>query len=111
MEEYGFKKVASWLTPSWIDVNTELMNKYYSSMTEGLRRSLHELRGAHNLWYIYSKPNYVESVRKDLLEYDSKISDTATYDHEKILDELGYRVNERLPLGSGMNLWKIEFEN
>ena len=111
MEEYGFKKVASWLTPSWIDVNTELMNKYYSSMTEDTKLALHKLRGAHNLWYVYSKPNHVESVKKALSEYDSRSSSTVTYDHEKILDEFEFRINEMLPLGSGMNMWKIEFEN
>ena len=67
-EGHTFEKVASWLTPSWIDVNTELMNKYYSSITEDRKLALHKLRGAHNLWYVYSKPNHVESVKKALSE-------------------------------------------
>ena len=29
-EEYGFKRIAWWRSPSWIDVNTELMNRYYT---------------------------------------------------------------------------------
>ncbi len=99
------------MTPSWIDVNTELMNRYYSPMSEDTKRALHKLRGAHKLWYVYSKPNYVESIKESLSKYDSKSIEIATYDHEKILDEFEFRVNERLPLSSDMNLWKIEFEN
>ena len=36
-EEYGFDRVAWWVTPSWIDVNYELMNKYYTSINHDIK--------------------------------------------------------------------------
>ena len=61
MDEHGFEKIASWITPSWIDVNTELLNKYYiQPKPYRTIEFLRNLRGAHNLWYVYSKPKYKE---------------------------------------------------
>ena len=107
---YGFEKIASWITPSWEDVNTEITNYYYSKMTEDMVKTLHNLRGAHNLWYVYSKSKYVKRIKEALIEYEDRRHTTAIYDHEKIIDECGFRVNEILPLGSSTGLWKIEFE-
>src|ERR671939_1203288 len=58
-EEYGFKRIAYWKTPSWEDVNTEIMNRYYTKMSVQTRQALFEMRGAHNLWYVYSKRAHV----------------------------------------------------
>ena len=46
---HGFERIASWITPSWEDVNTEIMNRYYTNMPEQKRAELSRLRGAHNL--------------------------------------------------------------
>src|SRR5215213_10110927 len=49
-EEFGFQRVAWWRTPSWIDVNGELMNRYYTpSLDSGKKEQLAKLRTAHNL--------------------------------------------------------------
>jgi hypothetical protein len=113
MEEYGFRKVASWLTPSWIDVNTELMNRYYSPMSEDTKRALHKLRGAHNLWYVYSKPNYVESIKEALrsqFSQENKVKNYG-YEFEKVLDESGYKYLENFNIGNKNHLlWDIVFD-
>src|SRR5919199_1635449 len=41
---HGFQRVAWWRTPSWEDVNTEIMNKYYTKMPEGRRVQLAKMR-------------------------------------------------------------------
>ena len=51
-EEFGFRRIAWWRTPSWIDVNYEIMNKYYTKMSNEEHDYLFDLRGAHNLWYV-----------------------------------------------------------
>ncbi|MGI0047995.1 MAG: hypothetical protein ACREAW_00500, partial [Nitrososphaera sp.] len=51
---HGFQKVAWWRTPSWEDVNTEIMNRIYTKMPDDKRVGFAKMRGAHNLWYIYS---------------------------------------------------------
>src|SRR6185437_3373991 len=64
-EEYGFEKIASWITPSWIDVNTELMNKYYTKeIKEKDLQVLKKLRGAHNLWYVYCVPELKDKLKE-----------------------------------------------
>ena len=61
---HGFERVASWRTPSWEDVNTEIMNRYYTQMSNEIYHSLSRLRGAHNLWYVYSKKRrYSEAIK------------------------------------------------
>jgi hypothetical protein len=110
MEGFGYEKVASWITPSWIDVNTELMNKYYSKISDEIIKSLSELRGAHNLWYVYSKPKYKESIREALGEIEKGNYFNPPYQHEKILDECGFRIGEILPACPSSELWKISFE-
>ena len=108
----GFEKVASWITPSWIDVNTEIMNKYYSKIPNKLIEKLAELRGAHNLWYIYSKPQLKEKIKDALklcLEKESEKS-FEKYNHEKVLDECGFGFKESIPLNPDLYLWEIEIE-
>src|ERR671921_543580 len=44
---HGFQRVAWWRTPSWQDVNTEIMNRYYTKMSDSRRTELARMRGAH----------------------------------------------------------------
>jgi len=111
----GFEKVASWITPSWIDVNTELMNKYYTNKIKNEEiEKLRNLRGAHNLWYVYSKPQLKEKIKVALkmwIEQEIKIKDLdEKYSHEKILDECGFSFKESLPLNPDLYLWEIKIE-
>jgi hypothetical protein len=110
MEGFGYDKVASWITPSWIDVNTELMNEYYSKISDEIIKSLRELRGAHNLWYVYSKPKYKKNIKESLREIEKENYGNPPYQHEKILDECGFRIGEILPACPSLELWKITFE-
>jgi SAM-dependent methyltransferase len=110
MDEYGFEKIASWITPSWIDVNTELLNKYYSKVSHKTFEFLKQLRGAHNLWYVYSKPKYKDIIKETLIKSIRKANNKDVYEHEKILDECGFSYNEMLPSNRDICLWKINFE-
>ena len=110
MDEYGFEKIASWITPSWIDVNTELLNKYYSKISPRTVEFLKQLRGAHNLWYVYSKPKYKDIIKETLIKSSKKDYNKDVYEHEKILDECGFSYNEMLPSNPDICLWKINFE-
>ena len=110
---YGFEKIASWITPSWEDVNTEITNNYYSKMTEDMVKTLHNLRGAHNLWYVYSKPKYVERIKEVLrnrITSENK-ERTNVYGFEKTLDESGFRYLENINSGNkNYLLWNIVFD-
>ena len=109
----GFEKVASWITPSWEDVNTELMNKYYSKIPSELVEKLADLRGAHNLWYVYSKPQLKEKIKNALklfVKEESIKIDCTEYAFESILDNTGYRYFEMLKNPSQRHrLWDILF--
>ena len=107
---HGFEKIASWVTPSWIDVNTELMNKYYTNNLKDEKiRELKNLRGAHNLWYVYCKPE-LKNILKETLEELKMKTIEEKYKHEEILDECGFGFKEALPLNSGLYLWEIKIE-
>ena len=110
MDEYGFEKIASWITPSWIDVNTELLNKYYSKISNRTIEFLKQLRGAHNLWYVYSKPKYKDIIKETLIKSSKKDYNKDVYEHEKILDECGFSYNETLPSNQDICLWKMKFD-
>jgi hypothetical protein len=110
MDEYGFEKIASWITPSWIDVNTELLNKYYSKISNKTIEFLKQLRGAHNLWYVYSRPKYKDIIKETLIKSNKKDYNKDVYEHEKILDECGFSYNEVLPSNPDICLWKINLE-
>ena len=95
---HGFEKVASWITPSWEDVNIEITNRYYTKISNKLIQNLIDLRGAHNLWYVYCKPqlkNTVKSVLKWCLEEELK-KESLQYEFETVLDNTGYKYFERL---------------
>jgi hypothetical protein len=115
-EEYGFKRIAWWRTPSWIDVNTELMNKYYTSSfpAEQGKYHLSELRAAHNLWYIYARECILNEVVAGLMSsvaHEKEMSSKGQFDFESVLDECGFHYMECLPSLSNKDerLWEINF--
>jgi SAM-dependent methyltransferase len=115
-EEFGFKRVAWWRTPSWIDVNTELMNKYYSSTLQSDQKQyqLSKLRSAHNLWFIYARAcvfNQVVAGLKSSVAIEKEASSRRRFDFESILDECGFHYMEDLPSLSNKvdRLWEVKF--
>jgi SAM-dependent methyltransferase len=114
-EEFGFKRVAWWRTPSWIDVNTELMNKYYSSTLQPDQKyQLSKLRSAHNLWFTYARAcvfNQVVSGLKSSVAIEKETSSRRRFDFESILDECGFHYMENLPSLSNKvdRLWEVKF--
>jgi hypothetical protein len=105
---HGFERIASWRTPSWEDVNTEIMNRYYTSMPEEKRAKLASLRGAHNLWYVYAKPARRKSAVNALQKQVEIEQPSDRYDFEDLLDECGYRYMEKLE-GHADPLWQVRF--
>jgi SAM-dependent methyltransferase len=115
-EEFGFHRIAWWRTPSWLDVNYQIMNKYYTKMSNQVYDYLFNLRGAHNLWYIYTKNlEYVETI-KNALNHSTK-KDQAKYDFEQVIDECGFEYSEKSLFSKEINnnslfsLWNIEFDS
>lgn len=113
-EEFGFQKIASWRTPSWIDVNTELMNKFYSYHLKSNLNFLSNLRTANNLWYVYSKPEQsakiINSLKNHFITEEKNMISKKRYDFEDLLDASGFHYGEKLLLQSSKrNLWKLEF--
>jgi hypothetical protein len=112
-EDLGFHKIAQWRTPSWEDVNIELMNKYYSKITNDMYRRLSNLRGAHSLWYVYSRNLYKSRKIKESLGtcFRQEPILNQAYDFEAVLDECGYGYLELLPLkrfGTKLGrLWQV----
>ena len=113
-EEFGFRRIAWWRTPSWIDVNYQIMNKYYTNMSNEIYDYLFDLRGAHNLWYVYIKnSDYIDKVRKTLIHCQQK--DQTKYDFEQVMDECGFKYFEDSQFSEEGNenelfsLWKIKF--
>jgi SAM-dependent methyltransferase len=114
MDEYGFEKIASWITPSWIDVNTELLNKYYSKISNKTIEFLKQLRGAHNLWYVYSRPKYKDIIKETLREClkDERQREIHAYEFEKVLDDVGYGYFESIKtINKNYQLWNIDFRS
>jgi SAM-dependent methyltransferase len=112
---HGFRRIAAWRTPSWDDVNTEIMNRYYTSISGETRRNLSKLRTAHNLWYIYSKPSRFSIVRCALMEcikQEDYNFPREHYDFESVLDDCGFGYHEELDeptseIGASDSLWEI----
>jgi SAM-dependent methyltransferase len=115
-EEFGFRRIAWWKTPSWIDVNYQIMNKYYTPLTDEIKKELFKLRSAHTMWYIYTKENLstvVNNALKLCFKNESQQSlDDGRYNFEEILDECGFHYNEELvALTSAKKaLWNVFFE-
>jgi hypothetical protein len=118
-EEFGFNKIASWRTPSWFDVNSELMNNYYTNLLIDkvtLRQHLSRLRTANNFWYVYS----IRSISKEITtvlkshiqkEEEDDLSSRERFDFESILDECGFGYHEKLSslISTEKHLWKVQF--
>lgn len=111
-EEFGYQRVAWWRTPSWIDVNAELMNRYYTpSLDARKKEELARLRSAHNYWYVYARPDDAGKVRSGLQSWLGREDPAYGYDFEAVLDECGFRYNEELPaLATGKKLWEVMFD-
>lgn len=111
---HGFERVAWWKTPSWEDVNIELMNRYYTrelAEQQSRREYLHLLRGAHNLWYVYARPSLkskVANALRDQMGLEGDLQSIGTYDFEHVLDDCGFSFLEGLD--NGEMLWKINFD-
>ena len=111
----GFDRIASWRTPSWDDVNTEIMNRYYTSISKETRQDLSKLRSAHNLWYVYCKPSksdIVRSVIKKCIRQEAHGFINEHYEFESVLDDCGFRYHEELEepsseIESNAKLWEI----
>jgi hypothetical protein len=108
---HGFQRVAWWRTPSWEDVNTEIMNRYYTKMAESTRTKLAKMRGAHNLWYVYAKPQKVQNVKVALRRQVEKESPfDQVYDFESILDECGYGYLQKLENPAILEpMWQVQW--
>jgi SAM-dependent methyltransferase len=117
-EEFGYSRVAWWRTPSWIDVNHELMNSYYSRQLANnslLRNSLRDLRSAHNLWYVYVRDEYLKNRIKsrlmNRLKKECPTSQEERFEFEQILDECGFQYKTKLPsMHSSEKLWEVYFD-
>jgi hypothetical protein len=114
-EEFGFRRIASWRTPSWLDVNYQIMNKYYTKMSNQIYDYLFDLRGAHNLWYVYTKNSDYVNIIMNVLNH-SQYEDQSKYDFEQVMDECGFEYSENSQLlkkvdkSNFSSLWNIEFE-
>jgi hypothetical protein len=119
-DEFGFQKIAWWRTPSWIDVNCELMNRFYTSSLrakKSKKEELTKLRTAHNLWYVYTRPEISHKVRVALKRWLKKEEREGLYakhrfDFESVLDECGFHYMEPLAalLSKGNQLWEVRFD-
>jgi SAM-dependent methyltransferase len=114
-EEFGFRRIAWWRTPSWLDVNYQIMNKYYTKMSNQIYDYLFDLRGAHNLWYVYTKNSDYVNIIMNALNH-SQYEDQSKYDFEQVMDECGFEYSENSQLlkkvdkSNFSSLWNIEFE-
>jgi hypothetical protein len=108
---HGFQRVAWWRTPSWEDVNTEIMNRYYTKMPESRRIELAKMRGAHNLWYVYAKPQKVRSVEAALkMQVEKESPVDHRYDFESILDKCGYGYLQKLENPAMLEpMWQVQW--
>ena len=109
---HGFQRVAWWRTPSWEDVNTEIMNRYYTKMAQGTRTKLAKMRGAHNLWYVYAKPQKIQNVKAALNRQVEKESHfDQGYDFESTLDECGYGFLQKLENPTMLEpMWQVQWD-
>src|SRR5581483_3856582 len=111
-DEFGFERVAWWRTPSWIDINAELMNRYYTpGLDPAKKEQLAKLRTAHNFWYVYAKPEIAGRVKSALQSWLEKEEPGQRFDFEDVLDECGFRYMEELPaLTNSKKLWEARFD-
>jgi len=106
---HGFQRIAWWRTPSWEDVNIEIMNRHYTKMAEAKRAELAKMRGTHNLWYVYCKPQKAQVIT-EALKLQLQIEPNGRYDFESVLDECGYGYLQKLENpASPEPLWQMQF--
>ncbi|MEO9296129.1 MAG: hypothetical protein ABI347_11110 [Nitrososphaera sp.] len=106
---HGFERVAYWRTPSWEDVNIEVMNRYYTQeLQEAKRAELARMRGAHNLWYVYAKPDKAAIVQKALERQVAAEDPGNRYDFESVLDDAGFGYMQKLETTADL-LWQVRF--
>lgn len=105
---HGFERIAWWRTPTWEDVNIEIMNRHYTQLSEDRCARLAKMRGAHNLWYVYARPGKAAAIRK-ALERQIAIEDPRDrYDFESDLDEAGFGYMQKLETAADP-LWQVRF--
>ena len=76
------------------------MNKYYTKNIKSEEiQELKNLRGAHNLWYVYCKPELKNIIKITLEELKNK-NPEEKYKHEEILENVDLVSHESLPLNS-----------
>lgn len=115
-DEFGFIPIATWRTPSWIDVNAELMNRYYTpGLSDEAKKRLASARTAHNLWQVYARKEIAGIVRDVLHRHvqneQDEIQRLEPYNFERILDECGFGYMEELAgLTRDRKLWQVRFE-
>jgi hypothetical protein len=111
-DEFGFDRIARWRTPSWIDVNAELMNRYYTpGLDEEKKDQLSRLRSAHNLWYVYARPEHAERVRTGLRSHLEIEDGGDLFEFESVLDECGFGYKQELTtLMINSRLWEVIFD-
>jgi len=114
-EEFGFERIAWWRTPSWIDVNYQIMNNYYTPLANEIRKELFKLRSAHTMWYVYAKKDLssiIHDILRSQIEKESELFlEVDKYDFEGVMDECGFHYNEELPfLTLKRALWKVYFD-
>jgi hypothetical protein len=86
------------------------MNKHYTKIPEEKRVELARLRGAHNLWYVYSKPHKSSIVREALKKQVEK-EPAGRHDFESVLDECGYQYLQKLENPAAPEpLWQVQFD-
>ena len=121
---HGYDRIATWRTPSWEDVNIEIMNRYYTKIPDDTFQKLHSLRGAHNLWYVYcnkssKKSENIKSALSKCIKNEMALSSEG-YDFETVLNECGFGYMEKLERWNQKTekeqekdiiLWKIEFND
>jgi SAM-dependent methyltransferase len=114
-EGHGFELVAWWRSPSWEDVNIEIMNRYYTRISKKGLEKLSNLRGAHNLWYVYSRDKATsEKIRANLVltSNDERPELNEKFDYEEVLDECGFGFHQELSTsfnGLREKLWEIRY--
>ncbi|HEX9678611.1 hypothetical protein [Nitrososphaera sp.] len=108
---HGFDCVAHWRTPSWEDVNIEIMNKFYTKMSGDKRAELARMRGAHNLWYAYARPHVAVRVKNALQAQLAQEDPRDRYDFESVLDECGFGYLQKLENPAASEpLWQVNFD-
>ena len=108
-DSHGFQKIAWWRTPTWEDVNAEIMNRYYTKMPDSKRVELAKMRGAHNLWYVYSRPQK-SGIVKEALKRQIEKEPVDRYDFESVLDECGYGYLQKLENQAAPEpMWQVQF--